>query len=98
MACKTLEHRQTARSEAKPATSCTLEHPARLEKLASAWRTLAAAHGPTEQWAWAASCLATLDAQRVLRAVKLDQGSKCIGLAPWCCGACAESGGWRRSA
>ena len=82
VACKTREHRQTTRIEAEPATSCTLDQPARLEKLASASRTLAATHGPTEQWAWAASCLATLDAQRLLQAVKLDQGSQCIGLAP----------------
>jgi CelD/BcsL family acetyltransferase involved in cellulose biosynthesis len=60
----------------------TLEDSAELEKLAPTWRNLAEAFGPTEQFAWATSCLATLDTDRPLRVVTLDRNDRCVGLAP----------------
>ena len=58
MTCKTLPHARATVRQVTAVSSSTLDQPAQLEQLAHGWHTLAAAYGPTEQWAWAASCLA----------------------------------------
>ena len=79
--------------------SHTLEDPAGLEGLAPAWQALAKAYGPTEQFVWATSCLATLDAGRPLRVVSLESRRTNVSLwLRWFCAACEGFAGWPWSA
>jgi CelD/BcsL family acetyltransferase involved in cellulose biosynthesis len=82
MICETLEHAKPTIARPGRISSSTLTDPAELAKLALAWPNLAAAYGPTEQFVWAASCRATLDARRPLRIVQLNRDERCVGLAP----------------
>ena len=62
--------------------SHTLDDSASLERLGPAWQALTKAYGPIDQYVWATSCLATLDAGRPLRVVTLSRDGECVALAP----------------
>ena len=66
----------------RPLLRTRQEDPAELEQLAPAWQALAQVYGPTEQFVWATSCLATLDAGRPLRVLSLDHDQQLVALAP----------------
>lgn len=83
MVCETLEQAEPTISTPSRFSSGTLEHPAQLEQLTPDWQSLTAICGPTEQFAWATSCMATLDARRPLRVVHIDRDEQCVGLAPF---------------